>query len=141
MDERADELLKLVGLEPTEFRDRYPHQLSGGQQQRIGLARALVFDPDIMLLDEPFGAIDAITRLNLQNELLRIQGSLGKTILFVTHDINEAFKMGNRVMVMNEGRLLQFDTPREIVQHPADAFVKSLIESARTQEKFWEGTL
>ena len=141
MDERADELLKLVGLEPAEFRDRYPHQLSGGQQQRIGLARALVLDPDIMLLDEPFGAIDAITRLNLQNELLRIQGSLGKTILFVTHDINEAFKMGNRVMVMNEGRLLQFDTPREIVQHPADAFVKSLIESARTQEKFWEGKM
>ena len=141
MDERADELLKLVGLEPGEFRDRYPHQLSGGQQQRIGLARALVLDPDIMLLDEPFGAIDAITRLNLQNELLRIQGSLGKTILFVTHDINEAFKMGNRVMVMNEGRLLQFDTPREIVQHPADAFVKSLIDSARTQEKFWEGAL
>lgn len=141
MDERADELLKLVGLEPAEFRDRYPHQLSGGQQQRIGLARALVLDPDIMLLDEPFGAIDAITRLNLQNELLRIQGSLGKTILFVTHDINEAFKMGNRVMVMNEGRLLQFDTPREIVQHPADEFVKSLIDSARTQEKFWEGAL
>ena len=141
MDERADELLKLVGLEPAEFRDRYPHQLSGGQQQRIGLARALVLDPDIMLLDEPFGAIDAITRLNLQNELLRIQGSLGKTILFVTHDINEAFKMGNRVMVMNDGRLLQFDTPREIVQHPADAFVESLIDSARTQEKFWEGTL
>lgn len=141
MDERADELLKLVGLEPGEFRDRYPHQLSGGQQQRIGLARALVLDPDIMLLDEPFGAIDAITRLNLQNELLRIQGSLGKTFLFVTHDINEAFKMGNRVMVMNEGRLLQFDTPREIVQHPADAFVKSLIDSARTQEKFWEGAL
>ena len=141
MDERADELLKLVGLEPGEFRDRYPHQLSGGQQQRIGLARALVLNPDIMLLDEPFGAIDAITRLNLQNELLRIQGSLGKTILFVTHDINEAFKMGNRVMVMNEGRLLQFDTPREIVQHPADAFVKSLIDSARTQEKFWEGAL
>ena len=141
MDERADELLKLVGLEPAEFRDRYPHQLSGGQQQRIGLARALVLDPDIMLLDEPFGAIDAITRLNLQNELLRIQGSLGKTFLFVTHDINEAFKMGNRVMVMNEGRLLQFDTPREIVQHPADAFVKSLIDSARTQEKFWERAL
>ena len=100
-----------------------------------------MLDPDIMLLDEPFGAIDAITRLNLQNELLRIQGSLGKTILFVTHDINEAFKMGNRVMVMNEGRLLQFDTPREIVQHPADTFVKSLIDSARTQEKFWEGAL
>lgn len=141
MDERADELLRLVGLEPAEFRDRYPHQLSGGQQQRIGLARALVLDPDIMLLDEPFGAIDAITRLNLQNELLRIHGGLGKTFLFVTHDINEAFKLGNRVMVMNEGRLLQFDEPSEIVRHPADAFVQSLVESARAQEEFWKGTL
>ena len=127
MDERADELLRLVGLEPAEFRDRYPHQLSGGQQQRIGLARALVLDPDIMLLDEPFGAIDAITRLNLQNELLRIHGGIGKTFLFVTYDINEAFKLGNRVMVMNEGRLLQFDEPSEIVRHPADAFVQSLV--------------
>lgn len=141
MDERADELLRLVGLEPAEFRDRYPHQLSGGQQQRIGLARALVLDPDIMLLDEPFGAIDAITRLNLQNELLRIHGGLGKTFLFVTHDINEAFKLGNRVMVMYEGRLLQFDEPSEIVRHPADAFVQSLVESARAQEEFWKGTL
>ena len=141
MDERADELLRLVGLEPAEFRDRYPHQLSGGQQQRIGLARALVLDPDIMLLDEPFGAIDAITRLNLQNELLRIHGGLGKTFLFVTYDINEAFKLGNRVMVMNEGRLLQFDEPSEIVRHPADAFVQSLVESARAQEGFWKGTL
>ena len=141
MDERADELLRLVGLEPAEFRDRYPHQLSGGQQQRIGLARALVLDPDIMLLDEPFGAIDAITRLNLQNELLRIHGGLGKTFLFVTYDINEAFKLGNRVMVMNEGRLLQFDEPSEIVRHPADAFVQSLVESARAQEEFWKGTL
>lgn len=141
MEERADELLRLVGLEPAEFRDRYPHQLSGGQQQRIGLARALVLDPDIMLLDEPFGAIDAITRLNLQNELLRIHGGLGKTFLFVTHDINEAFKLGNRVMVMNEGRLLQFDEPSEIVRHPADAFVQSLVESARAQEEFWKGTL
>lgn len=141
MDERADELLELVGLEPSEFRNRYPHQLSGGQQQRIGLARALVLDPDIMLLDEPFGAIDAITRLNLQNELMRIHGGLGKTFLFVTHDINEAFKLGNRVMVMNEGRLLQFDEPHEIVRHPADAFVQSLIASARSQEQFWKGTV
>lgn len=141
MDVRADELLELVGLEPSEFRNRYPHQLSGGQQQRIGLARALVLDPDIMLLDEPFGAIDAITRLNLQNELMRIHGGLGKTFLFVTHDINEAFKLGNRVMVMNEGRLLQFDEPHEIVRHPADAFVQSLIASARSQEQFWNGTV
>lgn len=138
MDKRTDELLELVGLEPAEFRDRYPHQLSGGQQQRIGLARALVLDPDIMLMDEPFGAIDAITRLNLQNELMRIHKTLGKTILFVTHDINEAFKLGDRVMVMNQGKLLQFDTPANTVKAPADDFVKSLIESARTQEEFWE---
>jgi len=137
MDERTDELLKLVGLEPAEFRDRYPHQLSGGQQQRVGLARALVLDPDIMLMDEPFGAIDAITRLSLQNELARLHRELGKTVLFVTHDINEAFKLGDRVMVMNEGRLLQFDEPREIVRHPADDFVSTLMESARSQESFW----
>ena len=137
MNERADELLKLVGLEPEEFRDRYPHQLSGGQQQRVGLARALVLDPDILLMDEPFGAIDAITRLSLQNELSRLHRELGKTVLFVTHDINEAFKLGDRVMVMNEGRLLQFDEPHEIVRHPADEFVRTLIESARSQETFW----
>ena len=134
MTERADELITLVGLNPEEFRNRYPHQLSGGQQQRIGLARALVLDPDIMLMDEPFGAIDAITRLNLQNELTRIHRELGKTLLFVTHDINEAFKLGDRVMVMNEGKLLQFDKPTEIVKHPADDFVRMLIESAKSQE-------
>ena len=137
MDERVDELLELVGLEPSEFRNRYPHQLSGGQQQRVGLARALVLDPDIMLMDEPFGAIDAITRLSLQNELARLHRELGKTVLFVTHDINEAFKLGDRVMVMNEGRLLQFDEPHEIVRHPADEFVRTLMESARSQENFW----
>ena len=137
IDKRADELLSLVGLEPSEFRGRYPHQLSGGQQQRVGLARALVLDPDIMLMDEPFGAIDAITRLNLQNELMRLHRELGKTILFVTHDINEAFKLGDRVMVMNEGRLLQFDKPENIARHPADDFVRTLIESAKSQENFW----
>ncbi len=135
---RVTELLTLVGLEPERFRGRYPSQLSGGQQQRIGLALALALDPKVMLLDEPFGAIDAITRLNLQNELLRIHGGLGKTFLFVTHDINEAFKLGNRVMIMNEGRLLQFDTPKNIVQRPADPFVETLIRSAREQETFWE---
>ena len=137
MDDRADELLGVVGLSPAEFRNRYPHQLSGGQQQRVGLARALVLDPDIMLMDEPFGAIDAITRLNLQNELMRLHRELGKTILFVTHDINEAFKLGDRVMVMNEGRLLQFDEPRNIVRHPADDFVRTLVESSKKQEAFW----
>ncbi|SFE23694.1 osmoprotectant transport system ATP-binding protein [Paenibacillus algorifonticola] len=136
---RVDELLSLVGLEPQEFRNRYPSQLSGGQQQRIGLARALATDPKIMLLDEPFGAIDAINRLNLQDELLRIHGGLKKTFLFVTHDINEAFKLGTRVMIMNKGRICQFDTPSHIVKNPADDFVSSLIYSSREQERFWEG--
>ena len=138
MAERVTELLELVGLEPEEFRRRYPSQLSGGQQQRIGLARALALDPKVMLLDEPFGAIDAITRLNLQNELKRIHGGSGKTYVLVTHDINEAFKLGTRVMIMNQGRLVQFDTPKNIVQHPADSFVETLIRSAREQEAFWE---
>lgn len=135
---RVTELLTLVGLEPEEYRRRYPAQLSGGQQQRIGLARALATDPRVMLLDEPFGAIDAITRLNLQKELLRIHKRSGKTFLLVTHDINEAFRLGTRVMMMNAGRLLQFDTPKAIVQSPADPFVETLIRSAREQEQFWE---
>jgi len=139
IDSRVDELLSLVGLEPQEFKKRYPSQLSGGQQQRIGLARALAVDPKIMLLDEPFGAIDAINRMNLQDELLRIHGGLKKTFILVTHDINEAFKLGTRVIIMNEGRISQFDTPRNIVKNPADAFVSSLITSSRNQEHFWEG--
>lgn len=135
------DLLTLVGLDPDEFRARYPAQLSGGQQQRVGLARALVTNPKIMLLDEPFGAIDAITRLNLQNELLRIHSGTKKTFLLVTHDINEAFKLGNRVMIMNEGKLLQFAAPKEIIRHPADEFVRVLIDSARDQEEFWKDVL
>lgn len=139
IEARVDELLTLVGLEPGEFKNRYPSQLSGGQQQRIGLARALASDPKIMLLDEPFGALDAITRMNLQDELLRIHGGLKKTFLFVTHDINEAFKLGHRVIVMDKGRVCQFDTPKNIASFPADGFVSSLIASSREQEKFWEG--
>lgn len=136
--ERVKELLELVGLEPEEYMDRYPSQLSGGQQQRVGLSRALAARPKLMLLDEPFGAIDAITRVNLQNELLRIHGGIRKTFLFVTHDINEAFKLGNRVMIMDQGKLLQFDTPEEIIKNPADGFVDSLISSAKNQENFWK---
>ncbi len=136
---RVTELLQMVDLDPEEYRRRYPRQLSGGQQQRVGLARALVTDPKIMLLDEPFGAIDAITRLNLQNELKRIHKGTGKTFLLVTHDINEAFRLGSRVMVMNEGKLLQFAQPQEIVRHPADAFVQTLLDSVREQASFWEG--
>jgi len=138
IDARVDELLYLVGLAPAEFKKRYPNQLSGGQQQRIGLARALAVDPKIMLLDEPFGAIDSINRLKLQDELLQIHGGLKKTFLFVTHDIDEAFKLGTRIMIMNEGKIIQFDTPEKIIKNPADGFVESLIASAREKEKFWE---
>ena len=135
--DRVTELLDLVGLDPNQYRSRYPSQLSGGQQQRVGLARALATRPRIMLLDEPFGAVDAITRLNLQNELLRIHRETGGTFLFVTHDIHEAFRLGNRVMIMNGGRLLQMDTPETIVRNPADPFVETLIRSAMEQERFW----
>ncbi len=135
---RVDELLEMVRLDPGEYRSRYPAQLSGGQQQRVGLARALVTDPKIMLLDEPFGAVDAITRLGLQNELQRLHRETKRTFLLVTHDINEAMKLGSRVMIMNEGKLLQFDTPMNIIRQPADHFVQELIRSARDQEQFWE---
>ena len=134
---RVDELLTMVGLEPSEFRDRYPAQLSGGQQQRVGLARALAVDPKILLMDEPFGAIDSITREKLQSELSALHRETGKTFLFVTHDIEEAFKLGDRVMIMNEGRLLQFDAPETIIRSPADPFVKSLVDSAKAKEAFW----
>lgn len=138
IDKRVDELMNLVDLDPKVYRKRYPSQLSGGQQQRIGLARALVTDPAVMLLDEPFGAIDAITRINLQNELKRIHKESGKTFLLVTHDINEAFQLGTKVMIMNHGKLLQFDTPKNIIHHPADSFVSELIDSQKEQEEFWK---
>lgn len=138
---RIDELLDLVGLEPGKYRKRYPSQLSGGQQQRVGLARALAGDPQIMLLDEPFGALDAITRTGLQDELQRLHKKMNKTFLFVTHDINEALKLGSRVIIMNEGSIRQYGTPEEIVRRPADPFVKMLIRSARNQEKLWEELL
>ena len=134
---RVDELLTMVGLKPSEFRDRYPAQLSGGQQQRVDLARALAVDPKILLMDEPFGAIDSITREKLQSELSALHRETGKTFLFVTHDIEEAFKLGDRVMIMNEGRLLQFDTPETIIRSPADSLVKSLVDSAKAKEAFW----
>ena len=137
IDARVDELLTLVGLEPKEFRDRYPAQLSGGQQQRVGLARALAVDPKIMLMDEPFGAVDSITREKLQDELVRLHKETGKTFLFVTHDIEEAFKLGDRVLIMNEGTIRQFDTPEAIIRHPADPFVQSLVDSAKAKEAFW----
>jgi osmoprotectant transport system ATP-binding protein len=124
---RIDELLALVRLPPGEFRDRYPAQLSGGQQQRVGIARALAGNPGIMLMDEPFGAIDAITRTALQNEILRLQGQLKKTILFVSHDVEEALRLADRILVMRLGEVVQFDTPFNLLTQPADDFVYTLL--------------
>ena len=125
---RVDELLDLVGLNPATFRDRYPRQLSGGQQQRVGVARALAADPPVMLMDEPFGATDPITRERLQNEFLRIQRSVKKTIVFVTHDIDEAIKIGDRIAILGErSRVHQFAPPDEILRAPADGFVSAFI--------------
>jgi osmoprotectant transport system ATP-binding protein len=124
---RVDELLELVGLPPAEYRKRFPRQLSGGQQQRVGLARALATDPAILLMDEPFGALDAITRARMQDELLRIQHNVRKTILFVSHDIEEAFKLGNQIAVMSEGRLMQIGSPVELLAQPANDFVRRLV--------------
>ncbi|MGH2550864.1 MAG: ABC transporter ATP-binding protein [Thermomicrobiales bacterium] len=124
---RVDELLELVGLPPEQYRKRYPAQLSGGEQQRVGLARALAAEPPTLLMDEPFGALDAITRTRLQDELARIHRHLGTTILFVTHDIEEALRLADRIAVMKLGRLEQFDTPLQIMTNPASEFVSDLV--------------
>jgi len=133
INERIDVLLNLVGLEPEEFRDRFPSQLSGGQKQRIGVARALAADPPIVLMDEPFGALDPITREQLQNEFLELESVIQKTIIFVTHDVFEAVKMGDRVALLDEGRLQQLATPRELVEQPANAFVEDFLGQHRFQ--------
>jgi osmoprotectant transport system ATP-binding protein len=124
---RVDELLGLLGLDPTAVREKYPHQLSGGQQQRVGVARALAADPDVLLMDEPFGALDPITREGLQEELVRLQRTSGKTILFVTHDMEEALRLGARIGVMEAGRLVQVGTPLELLVRPASDFVGRLV--------------
>ncbi len=129
--ERVDELLELVGL-PLEVRDRYPAQLSGGQQQRVGVARALSTDPPLLLMDEPFGAVDPIARERLQNEFLRLQARLRKTIVFVTHDIDEALKMGDKVAVMQVGgKLAQYAAPAVLLAEPANDFVASFVGADR----------
>lgn len=132
---RVDELLELVGLDPDITRDKYPRQLSGGQQQRVGVARALGADPPIMLMDEPFGAVDPITREVLQAEFLQIQERVGKTIIFVTHDIDEAIKMGDRIAIMRDGRLVQYDTPDTILAHPLNRFVRDFVGTDRTLKR------
>ena len=129
---RVDELLELVGLDPADYRARYPHQLSGGQQQRVGFARALGADPPILLMDEPFGAVDRITRERLQNEFLRIQRTLHKTVVFVTHDIDEAVRVGDRIALLNVGaRVEQYATPAEILGRPANQFVSNFLGHER----------
>ena len=127
LNRRVDELLELVGLPPAEYRKRFPRQLSGGQQQRVGLARALATDPAILLMDEPFGALDAITRARMQDELVRIQHDVQKTILFVSHDIEEAFKLGDMIAVLHDGQLMQLGTPVELLAKPSNEYVRKLV--------------
>jgi osmoprotectant transport system ATP-binding protein len=136
IDDRIDELLHLVGMDPGTYRDRYPKELSGGQRQRIGVARALAADPPVMLMDEPFGALDPISRERLQNEFLRLQEEIRKTIVFVTHDIDEAIKMGNRIAILREGSAVaQYDTPETVLAAPADDFVREFIGSGSSLKR------
>ena len=132
IDDRVDELLELMDLPPGTYRDQYPTALSGGQQQRVGVARALAADPDVILMDEPFGALDPITRAELQDEFLEIQERIDTTILFVTHDLDEALKMGDKIAVFDVGELVQYGTPREILENPANDFVEEFIGDNRT---------
>jgi len=130
--DRVDELLSLVGLDPDQYGDRYPHQLSGGQRQRVGVARALVADPPVLLMDEPFGAVDPVVRVRLQDEFVALQERLGTTVLFVTHDIEEAVRLGSKVAVFQQGgRLAQYDTPARVLGAPADDFVADFVGADR----------
>ncbi|MGO1592136.1 MAG: ABC transporter ATP-binding protein [Ancrocorticia sp.] len=130
---RTDELLELVGLDPADYRDRYPGELSGGQQQRVGVARALAADPPVLLMDEPFGAVDPITRQRLQDELLRLQEELGKTIVFVTHDFDEALKLGDKIAILDQGsKIVQYDTPEHILAEPNGEFVEGFVGAGAT---------
>jgi osmoprotectant transport system ATP-binding protein len=128
---RVDELMSLIGLDPQHMRRRYPAQLSGGERQRVGVARAMAAEPPLMLMDEPFAAVDPIVRERLQNEFLRLQRAQGITVIFVTHDIDEAIKLGDRVAVMRAGHLVQFAPPAELLAHPADEFVARFVGSDR----------
>ena len=141
-DARVDELLATVGLEPDAYRDRYPAQLSGGQRQRVGVARALAADPPVLLMDEPFGAIDPVTRARLQDEFLRLQAELQKTVVFVTHDIDEAVKMGTRIALLNVGaQLEQYDTPALLLGKPATPFVADFVGRDRALKRLQVTTI
>ncbi|GAA0382777.1 ABC transporter ATP-binding protein [Bacillus horti] len=131
---KVDELLDLVGLDPEIFKKRYPSELSGGQQQRIGVIRALAGDPPVILMDEPFSALDPISREQLQDELLRLQKEIKKTIVFVTHDMDEALKIANRMALMKDGEIIQLDTPSTILQYPATSFVRDFIGKERMMQ-------
>ncbi|EGQ26261.1 MULTISPECIES: ABC transporter ATP-binding protein [Sporosarcina] len=130
IQQRVTELLKMVGLDPHIYRDRRPQELSGGQQQRVGVIRALAADPDILLMDEPFSALDPISRVKLQDDILDLQRTIQKTIVFVTHDLQEAFKLGDRVCIMNDGKIEQVATPQEILTRPASPFVQEFTATA-----------
>ena len=132
---RASELLEMVGMDPGTFLKRYPNELSGGQQQRIGVIRALAADPPVMLMDEPFGAIDPINREVIQDEFLKLQRLLKKTIMFVSHDIDEAVKMASRIAIFREGKLVQYDTPDDLLSHPKNDFVKGFVGSDRALKR------
>lgn len=123
---RVDELLELVGLEPQRYRSRFPRELSGGEQQRVGVARAIAAEPQVLLMDEPFGAVDAIARRSLQDEMLRIVRALQTTILFVTHDVEEALHLADRIAVMRDGKLVQYAAPEEMLRLPASPYVTQL---------------
>ncbi|GAA2905058.1 ABC transporter ATP-binding protein [Enterococcus pseudoavium] len=137
--QRVDELLREVDMEPKQFRDRMPSELSGGQQQRIGIIRALASEPDIVLMDEPFSALDPISRTSLQDLVLKLHQKLGNTIIFVTHNMKEAMKLGSRIAVMHEGKLIQCDTPEEIQKHPANQFVEEFFDE--TTDEVYTQTL
>lgn len=135
IDARVIELLGLVGLDPVRYDGAYPDELSGGEAQRVGVARALAADPPVLLMDEPFGAVDPLTRDKLQQEFLAIQARLNKTVVFVTHDIDEAIRLGDRIAIMREGRLVQVDVPERVLAYPADAFVAEFVGGERALKR------
>ncbi len=135
IESRVEELLQLVGLDPQAYRSRYPRELSGGEQQRVGVARAIAAEPPVLLMDEPFGAVDAIVRESLQNEMLRIVRTLRTTVLFVTHDVDEALRLADRIVVMRDGRVEQYDTPLHILTKPATPFVAELLDAKDTMRR------